>query len=256
MKLKLVLFFAITIILSVSINAQPITDTVVTLYYNSNESKLTDEHYSLLDSLLPNLKRVRKIESFADSIGSVDDNYSLSFKRAFNVGIYLLAHNLPSISGSLFKGEKHKMNFPFYKNRRVDIYCILKSTIDSLEEQKPANYSKPNIIELNLENIGFIPDMPYVNANSVGYLDPLANQLKAYNAKHIDIIGHTNVGGKFYDELSKKRAKVIYDFLLEKGLDATILSYSGIGNSKPLIQFPETDEEKKKNMRVEIIVRF
>ena len=100
MKLKLVLFFAITIILSISINAQPTKDTVVTLYYNSNESKLTDEHYSLLDSLLSNIKRVRKIESFADSIGSVDDNYTLSFKRAFSVGIYLLAHNLPSIYGS------------------------------------------------------------------------------------------------------------------------------------------------------------
>ena len=85
MKLKLLLFFA-TIILSISINAQPTKDTVVTLYYSSNESKLTDEHYTILDSLLPNIKRVRKIESFADSIGSVDDNYTLSFKRAFNVG--------------------------------------------------------------------------------------------------------------------------------------------------------------------------
>jgi outer membrane protein OmpA-like peptidoglycan-associated protein len=44
--------------------------------------------------------------------------------------------------------------------------------------------------------------------------------------------------------------------LVEKGLDEAILSYIGIGNCKPLIQFPETDEEKKKNMRVEIIVRF
>ncbi len=255
MKLQLILFFA-TIILSISITAQPTKDTVVTLYYSSNESKLTDEHYAILDSVLPNVKRVSKIESFADSIGSIDNNYTLSFKRAFNVGIYLLAHNLPSIYGSLFKGEKHKIDFPFYKNRRVDIYCILKSTNDSLDEPKPIIYTKPDVIELNLENIGFIPDMPYVNANSVGYLEPLAKQLKAYNAKHIDIIGHTNVGGKFYEELSEKRAKVIYDFLVEKGFDSAILSYIGIGNSKPLIQFPETDKEKKKNMRVEIIVRF
>ncbi len=256
MKLKFVLFFATMFAFDITAKGQYTKDTVVTLYYNTNESILTDEHYSILDSVLPNIKRVRQIESFADSIGSVDDNYTLSFKRAFNVGIYLLAHNLPSIYGSLFKGEKHKKNFPFYKNRRVDIYCILKSTNDSLNEQKPIIYTRPNVIELNLENIGFIPDMPYVNANSVGYLEPLAKQLKAYNAKHIDIIGHTNVGGKFYNELSEKRAKVIYDFLVEKGFDSTILSYTGIGNSKPLIQFPETDEEKKKNMRVEIIVRF
>ncbi len=256
MKQKFELFFAIIFILNITGKAQHNKDTLVTLYYNTNEFRLTDEHYIILDNVLPKIKRVRKIESFADSIGSVADNYTLSFKRAFDVGIYLLANNLPSITGNLYQGEQHKMYFPLYKNRRVDIYFILKSANDSLDDQKPSINAKPSVIEFDLENIGFIPDMPYVNANSVGYLEPLAKQLKAYNAKHIDIIGHTNAGGKFYEELSEKRAKLIYDFLVEKGMDSTHLSYRGVGNSKPLVRFPETDEEKKKNMRVEIIISF
>lgn len=77
-----------------------------------------------------------------------------------------------------------------------------------------------------------------------------------------EIIGHVNYQSKrdpaylkdLY-ELSTNRAKVIYELLLEKGIRAERMSYRGVGNSEPVFRDPKNEEEKRKNMRVEIIIK-
>jgi outer membrane protein OmpA-like peptidoglycan-associated protein len=69
----------------------------------------------------------------------------------------------------------------------------------------------------------------------------------------IEISGHTdNVGTEQYNvELSEKRARSVYNYLIDKGIDPKRLSYEGYGESDP-IATNETEEGRAKNRRTEI----
>ncbi len=54
-------------------------------------------------------------------------------------------------------------------------------------------------------------------------------------------------------ELSLKRARSVYNYLLEKGIDAARISYRGYGESKP-VSPNETEEGKALNRRTEITI--
>ncbi|WP_299577527.1 OmpA family protein [uncultured Sunxiuqinia sp.] len=82
------------------------------------------------------------------------------------------------------------------------------------------------------------------------------NQLAAFlinNPKvKIEIGGHTDsVGGeKMNQELSENRAKAVYNYLLENGVESTRLTYRGYGFSVP-VGSNETEEGRAKNRRTE-----
>ena len=71
----------------------------------------------------------------------------------------------------------------------------------------------------------------------------------------ISIQGHTNaLGTDDYNlNLSQSRAKVVFDFLTEKGIDEKRLSYEGFGELKP-IENNDTEIGKRKNRRVEFLI--
>lgn len=52
--------------------------------------------------------------------------------------------------------------------------------------------------------------------------------------------------------LSRNRAKVIYDYLVRKGIDPDRLSYTGFGKTRPLRKREFTQEDQDMNKRVEI----
>ncbi|MBP5456263.1 MAG: OmpA family protein [Paludibacteraceae bacterium] len=69
------------------------------------------------------------------------------------------------------------------------------------------------------------------------------------------INGHTDTRGsvKYNLQLSTKRAKIVYDKLIQMGVDKKRLKYSGFGKSQPDIKNAATEEDHQKNRRVEII---
>lgn len=102
-----------------------------------------------------------------------------------------------------------------------------------------------------IEQINFAFGKSEINQSSYGYLDKIAVLMKQSNI-HMEIKGHMDNVGKedFNLELSKKRAKAVYDYLIKKGIDANRLSYSYYGMSKP-ITTNDTEEGRKINRRVE-----
>lgn len=69
------------------------------------------------------------------------------------------------------------------------------------------------------------------------------------------IFGHTDhIGSQSYNQnLSLKRAKRIYDLLVEKGINKKQLKYKGFGSSQPKVKDAVSEEDLQKNRRVEII---
>ena len=75
----------------------------------------------------------------------------------------------------------------------------------------------------------------------------------------IRIDGHVNdplnaSDAAFKQDLSERRAKTIFDFLLSKGIDKERLSTIGFSNKHMLFPKAKSEEEQKKNRRVEINV--
>ena len=77
--------------------------------------------------------------------------------------------------------------------------------------------------------------------------------LKKYPENIIVVQGHTDSTGTaaYNQTLSEQRAKAVYDFILENGLQTSSLSYKGFGMNNPVAD-NGTAEGRAKNRRVEL----
>jgi outer membrane protein OmpA-like peptidoglycan-associated protein len=86
-------------------------------------------------------------------------------------------------------------------------------------------------------------------------LNTLLKYMEKYPDMKIQVSGHTdNRGGDAYNlELSKNRAKAVYEFLVNKGIDSSRLHFEGYGSQMPVAD-NETDLSRSKNRRVEFTI--
>lgn len=72
----------------------------------------------------------------------------------------------------------------------------------------------------------------------------------------VAIHGHTdNIGGYEYNmNLSERRARSVYDYLLKKGISSSRLSYDGFGFSKPVAS-NDTESGRAMNRRTEFVIK-
>ncbi len=103
-----------------------------------------------------------------------------------------------------------------------------------------------------LKNIFFDTDKFELKAESEAELQKLISFLNTNSTVKLEIGGHTDNQGteKYNLQLSKNRAKAVYQFLLENKIPAERLSYKGYGQSKP-IETNDSDEGRSKNRRTE-----
>jgi outer membrane protein OmpA-like peptidoglycan-associated protein len=87
-------------------------------------------------------------------------------------------------------------------------------------------------------------------------LDKLVNYLQENSTATIEISGHTdNTGNEDSNKsLSTMRAKAIRDYMVLENIEGSRISYKGYGSSKPIAD-NTTEEGKRKNRRVEFIIR-
>ncbi len=86
-------------------------------------------------------------------------------------------------------------------------------------------------------------------------IDFLVDALNKYPSMRIDLAGHTDsVGDDEYNmELSRNRAKAVYDYLIGKGITADRLKYEGFGETRP-VDTNDTDAGRAKNRRTEFLI--
>ncbi len=234
-------------------------DSVINFYFGTNSSVLDSQQYEKIKLLKDAYPAITKIKGYTDTTGESFTNITLSKKRAFAVFNLLKADNfLPDSAIVEFHGESEE--FPALgDNRRVSVHARKHSAQVSKEILM---HSIPDTIQvINLDNIYFLPDRAILSPESIPYIQDLERKLKLYPTGIFEIVGHINYQSRLDSthlkdlfELSKLRAKTVFDYLVEFGVAPERMTFKGVGNSQPLIASPRTVEEKRKNMRVQIIV--
>jgi len=128
------------------------------------------------------------------------------------------------------------------------------SKADPVELQIPLKKLKSGEIMV-LKNIFFETNQFDLLESSFPELNKLVVLLIENPSLRIEISGHTdNVGTTVYNnELSKKRAKSVYDYLLRMGFSNERMEFKGYGFLKPL-DTNDTESGRSKNRRTEIKV--
>jgi len=108
--------------------------------------------------------------------------------------------------------------------------------------------------KISLRNVFFPPDGFGLDEKSKPELNKLVAFMKENPNVKLEISGHTDNSGKpaHNQELSEKRAKTLYDYLVNEGkVPAARLTYKGYGDTQPIA--PNTTEKgKQENRRTEV----
>jgi len=104
-----------------------------------------------------------------------------------------------------------------------------------------------------IENLLFDFDKSVIKAKYYPDLDDVARVLNENPDLRVELRGHTCWIGtnKYNQKLSERRAKAVVEYLRNKGIDPSRLSWRGYGETQPA--FPNTTKEGRiKNRRVEV----
>lgn len=266
-------------------------DESVTFYFEVNESELTQQHCTTLDSLIGiEGLSIMGIEGFADSTGNSIYNRSLSLNRALSVANYFVANGLDINTNKYVRGRGESVKNPSLSKNRV----VVVSYVQIVAEDEPVDLVKdePEHVDtaenetfnhltltrdgeldqktieslnvgdiLNLGGIEFIPGRHKLTKKSYKALDKLISIMKDNPGLEIEIQGHIccQVNQDGYDadtktmNLSENRALEVYKELRTAGIDKNRLTYRGYGPFRKLVV--EVDEEtRQRNRRVSIQV--
>ena len=237
------------------------------VYFDSGKDVLSLASTKTLDSLVnkipPKNKFTISISGYCDSIGNEKINYDLSLSRANSVKTYFIDKKIKSdsifIKGYSYNKPKYFKN-NWNKNRRVEVVFKMIPPIKKVEIKK-ADTTKTVIdkfIEtakvgdkIALQNISFVGGKATPMPESYETLNELFKTLKNNPTLEISIEGHVCCVNYDYDDLSGERAKTVYQYLVDKGINKDRLSFKGFGHTKP-ITTERNEIECQMNRRVEI----
>ena len=253
------------------------------LYFDLNVPALSSEMEKKIDLLIYNDKIISgslvMIVGYADFLGNESHNRDLSIKRAANVKEYLVQNGINPSDITLCDGKgeidrtvKGKGGFP--TDRRVDIVVNNRTRKkgtgttrkDSVKKKPITNVSELNRLDSGsvflLRDVYFPPDRHTINPESNGTLERLFAVLNANPKLKISIEGHVccisrNAPDALDIEtgeahLSVNRAREIYNYLVNRGIEPQRLTYKGFGRSRPVVVMEYSQEDMERNRRVEI----
>ena len=253
--------------------SQNSVDSSINILFKTNRFDLNTRQLETIQDFLLAFPDVTSIQGYADTTGPVTYNLALSKKRAFAV-YKVVKERSSSVKTTIVNYYGGSNTLPGLEmNRRVEL-CAHKSASQSKEKDAisqrndttlvtvdPVYERRDTLRVINLQDLYFYPDRAILTNESFPYLQELAEQLKAYPSATFDIIGHINYQSRLDSthlkdlyRLSEQRAKAVYDYLTEHGIPAAKMKYKGVGNSQPLIAAPRNDDERRKNMRVQVII--
>lgn len=241
------------------------TDTLV-VHFDFDRSTLRPADAAALAGAHPGADSLL-ILGYTDTVGSNGYNLRLSRLRAEATRTALLKTLLPAPPIRLDpRGENNALPGDDSLSRRVEVIVFyqVKDTpvivrAPPVDTPKARPDDEPDTA-FSLNNINFIANTPVLTDAAREAMPHAVAILRTYKDRYLEIDGFCNQPGpplKSTDILfilSIKRAKYIYDYLIEQGFDSTHLRYKGMGNASPMVSHPTTKQEMDQNMRVQIRV--
>lgn len=110
-------------------------------------------------------------------------------------------------------------------------------------------------VTIDLEGVHFEFDKAILRPESEATLDAAVRILKDHPQLKVEVAGHTDaVGTEAYNlVLSKRRARVVYEYLVDNGINPQRLTTEGYGESEP-IATNDTEEGRALNRRTELVI--
>ena len=204
---------------------------------------------------------VVKIEGYCDYVDTDEYNKELSLRRANTVLSILNSNNLNVQKADIIGfGENFQQSKVQSENRKVIVYYEQIKKPEPVEPPKDSKLSK-QITEskvgekLKLENLNFYNHSDIVRVESRPILEDLLQIMKANENLKIEIHGHICCMLDDSHQIALLRAKMVYNFLIQNGINKNRLGFKSFGSAKPIYPLPEKNEEERDaNRRVEIMV--
>ena len=214
-----------------------------------------------------------EIGGHTDRSGSEAKNRVLSTKRAKFVYDYLISNGV-SIDQLTYKG--YGSSYPAFSNkyksgrannRRIEVRILQKRDFGSNSLVDESAYEDKNLTmkdylvnvkpnagqQIILSRLIFEPNTTSISDSLNPDLLKSLELLKSYNSLTIEIGGYTDNSGipEKNDSLSDERAKSVYKYFIENGVDEKRLTYVGYGDKKPIA--PNRQRwGRDKNRRIEL----
>jgi OOP family OmpA-OmpF porin len=215
---------------------------------NDDSKTVIDEYRATLGPDLTDAYMV-VVAGHTDTSGDATYNKSLSLKRAQSVADYLVSKGVrkdairvigrgsaePLVSNDTLEGRK--------ENRRVDILVVAEvRALDTIIFPSATLFERRDG-SLSIGGTAAL-EKNYENTKEI-----------LLRASYIEIVGHTDdVGSDDYNmKLSEQRAASVRDFLLNKGVDASVMITTGMGESMPVAS-NRTPEGRAENRHVEVLI--
>jgi outer membrane protein OmpA-like peptidoglycan-associated protein len=274
MKFPLLLFFVVAGIVK---GWSQKTDTSY-IYFPFNSYQLTTSAKQQLHTFLEKYrKQPADITLFGhcDSLGSNNYNDQLSVNRTAAIKSWLLEKGVGNENIVLEKGfgKRAPLNNNASpqdrsKNRRVEIILetnqptATADTVKSFYQKAIATLQQGE--KLVLPQINFQGGLHRFMPGSMNSLEQLLNIMQTHAGLEIEIQGHIccrpgedldgiDLETNRYD-LSENRAKAVYEYLWEHGIDKKRMRYKGMAGRFPLVWPENSEADRTTNRRVEILI--
>jgi OOP family OmpA-OmpF porin len=144
-----------------------------------------------------------------------------------------------------------------------ELGCALDSDSDGIADyddqcpHTPEGSEVDNVgcsAKIALDDVYFEIDSGRLDQESITSLKEIAVALKEQKgAQSLQVVGHTDSSGEedYNQSLSEQRAKVVAEFLVSEGIEASNIETKGMGESLPIAD-NNTPEGREKNRRVEL----
>ncbi|NMH27791.1 OmpA family protein [Flavobacterium silvaticum] len=265
------------------------------LYFETNKPTLNKAETDKLQSWIKANSQVKivAINGFTDEDGTSLHNDTLAKKRVDHIfGLVNGKIKLREDFKTRSFGEKHVQSPNKAENRKAVIFYITPDQFAYEDEilgivppkprERVVTYPERLTVEnpdgskseyrlnidfmkevataktgdkLTLTNLNFLINTFAIAPPSRGKLFELLLVMQKNPDLKIDIQGHLCCSTNDRLDLSTKRAKAVYQFLIANDIDKSRLSYRGFGVSQPKFAIPEQNEDERAgNRRVEIMI--
>ncbi len=272
MKILKLLF----ILISLNVFSQ---DDSLSIFFESAEFDISYNQQVKLEHFIANLDDEKyngfRMYGYADYVGNSEYNLELSQKRLNEVRKFFNSRGITDemIIDNIAKGElsdKSENEIGNSKSRRVDIIYaqikIIETEIIEDKEQELTEFitDEPKSIDeiedakvgstLVLSNLNFNSGTAKILKTSRPVLEKLLEIMRANNSMSIEIQGHICCHSSriAHDAIAYARAKMVYDYLISKGVTRCRLDFTDFGASRKLVDPELTEADRIKNRRVEI----